>query len=762
MFLGMGASSSTIEDDKALQLCRDRKKFVRHALDGRCSLAAAHFTYIESLRNIGTALRKFSESETIIESSVYTSTTATPEPLAQNGKSHPHFPSPSPSLTQHVDATDTRSLTPNSGRFQANYMKAGVSSSTTVEERPFPSVRTSRSTPGTPQNETPQSFERPQTPPYEDFHPAPESSPWDYFGLIHPIDRQFSFQEVNGTNHGLDNADDLRRFREEEGIPELEEEKVSFIGHTESEESEDEFDEPPTDTLVQKYENRRVTDPGASSLSSSVSSTKTISSENKVLDQGYSNSLVTNTTDLAVTPVRGKETPEEEPGSPNNVTPKDFLSSIKEIELLFANASDSGKEVPRMLEANKLHFRPIFPAKEGGSVASTFLTACFSCGEDPTNAPEEPPPPTATKYLTWHRTESSRSSSSRNPLAPTPNDDVENMTSNIFESFCMNSGSHASTLDRLYAWERKLFDEVKDSTFIRREYDAKCRLLREQESRGEHKDRVDKTRATVKDLYSRIRVAIQRIDSISKRIEELRDKELQLQLEELIEGLVRMWEKMLECHKLQFNIIKVAYSNGSTKIYIQSESHRQATIHLESELKHFSSSFSKWIVAQKAYVQSINGWLNKCVLLQQKTSRRKKRTPDTPLRNLGPPIYVTCGDWLDKLEALPFKEVSDAAKALAVVTSHFLPRQEKKHGKSLRSLNHTLSSTWMATDHSEVASSTPRGVVEDWSSGYDRFQASLATFLNRLNNFASLSVNMYREIEVAVEKAKAREANKKQ
>lgn len=25
----------------------------------------------------------------------------------------------------------------------------------------------------------------------------------------------------------------------------------------------------------------------------------------------------------------------------------------------------------------------------------------------------------------------------------------------------MNSGSHASTLDRLYAWERKLYDEVK-------------------------------------------------------------------------------------------------------------------------------------------------------------------------------------------------------------------------------------------------------------------------------------------------------------
>ena len=45
---------------------------------------------------------------------------------------------------------------------------------------------------------------------------------------------------------------------------------------------------------------------------------------------------------------------------------------------------------------------------------------------------------------------------------------------------------------------------------------------------------IDRTRAVVKDLYSRILVAIQRIDMISKNIEDLRDKELQPQLEELI------------------------------------------------------------------------------------------------------------------------------------------------------------------------------------------------------------------------------------
>ena len=71
---------------------------------------------------------------------------------------------------------------------------------------------------------------------------------------------------------------------------------------------------------------------------------------------------------------------------------------------------------------------------------------------------------------------------------------------------------------------------------VRRDYDLKCKILRQLESKGDSSQQVDKTRAVVKDLHSRIRVAIHRIDSISKRIEDIRDRELQPQLEELIHG----------------------------------------------------------------------------------------------------------------------------------------------------------------------------------------------------------------------------------
>ncbi|KAA8544459.1 hypothetical protein F0562_022501 [Nyssa sinensis] len=756
----MGASSSRIEDDKPLQLCRERKKFVRQALDGRCSLAATHVAYIQSLKIIGTLLRRFVEPEAPIESSLYTSTSATPEPLALTEKSLSQFSYSSPSLSR-VDATENLSpypSPPTSGRYQENHMKFRGTLSRKVEEKPSVPVMGSVTSSSTPQNTTPHSTERPEMSPFEASSIPPGIPPWDYFGLFHPIENHFSSQEVRGMNQGLENADDIRWLREEEGIPELEdeEEKVSSLGSEESLESEDEFNEPSTDTLVRTFENvNRAQDHLVASASPAMPSAESVASEAEFVNGEKNNSpdltpLRAPSSGVAV-PNDIKRTLVKENGFENKVAPRDFFSSMKDIEYLFVKASDSGGEVPRMLEANKFHFRPIFPGKERGSMTSTLLKTCFSCGEDPSQVQEEAVQ-TTVKYLTWHRTTSSRSSSSRNPLGGNSKDEIEDLTSNLFDNFCMISGSHASTLDRLYAWERKLYDEVKASEIVRSEYDTKCKLLRQLESKGESSHKIDKTRAVVKDLHSRIRVAIHRIDSISKKIEELRDKELQPQLEELIEGLRRMWEVMFQCHKLQFHIISIAYNNGNTKISIQSESHRQITIHLENELSSLYTSFTKWIGAQKSYVHAINEWLFKCVSLQQKSSKRKRRMQGPPLRNYGPPIYVTCGVWLDKLVTLPTKEVAESLKGFAAEIARFLPRQEKNQGKGM---NHPPSTSWQAGSNSESAVPILRDEApEDWITGSDRFRSSLVGFIDKLNNFAESSVKVFSELQKAIQEAK--------
>lgn len=372
----MGAASSKIEEDKALQLCRERKKFVRQALDGRCSIAAAHVMYIQSLKNTGTALRKFIEPEAPIESSLYTtSTSATPEPLALTDKSLSRFSFSSPSASQPVDATEAispSSSPPNSSQFQVNHMTFRGASSEKIEEKPSLPVTQTLTSSSTPLNNTPYSTERPETS-FEVSSPIPGNDPWDYFGLFHPTDHQFSFQHGKEINQGLENVDDLRRLAEEEGIPQLEDdgEEASFDETEESQDSEDEFSEPSTNTLVRSFENlNRVHDQSGDNSSSSMPSARNVALKTQFMNgekKGKSPDLspLRDTSKLVIAlPTEGDETPLEEEIIDSKIDGKDFISSIREIEILFIKASESGKEVPRMLEANKLHFRPIFLGKE--------------------------------------------------------------------------------------------------------------------------------------------------------------------------------------------------------------------------------------------------------------------------------------------------------------------------------------------------------------------------------------------------------------
>lgn len=385
----MGASSSKLDDDKALQLCRERKKFVRQALDGRCSLAAAHFSYVQSLKNTGIALRKFTEPEAPIESSLYTSTSATPEPLAFMEKTLSQFSFSSPSVSQRIDAAETFSPTPSppsSSKFQANHMKFSSSSSKKVEEKPPVPVIGTVTSSDTPQTATPRSTERSETSAFEDSSlpvgtPPP---PWDFFGLFHPIDHQFSFQEGKDMHQDIGNADDITRLKEEEGIPELEddEEKVSSRGRGDSQDSDDEFDdEPASDTLVRRFENfNRVNDHvqanGLPDTNKPQTADSAVNGEKGSFASPDVSPLKTAST-ISVPPTETNKSVEKENHSENKVVPKDFFSSMKDIEFLFVKASESGKEVPRMLEANKLHFHPMFQPRESKLYSSLF-SICLS------------------------------------------------------------------------------------------------------------------------------------------------------------------------------------------------------------------------------------------------------------------------------------------------------------------------------------------------------------------------------------------------
>lgn len=69
-------------------------------------------------------------------------------------------------------------------------------------------------------------------------------------------------------------------------------------------------------------------------------------------------------------------------------------------------------------------------------------------------------------------------------------------------------------------------------------YEKKCAQLRNQDVTGDEPSSVFKTRAAIRDLQTRLKVSIHTVESISRRIETLRDEELHPQLMELIQGYV--------------------------------------------------------------------------------------------------------------------------------------------------------------------------------------------------------------------------------
>ncbi|ONL97491.1 hypothetical protein ZEAMMB73_Zm00001d028960 [Zea mays] len=552
----MGSRSKN-EDDKALVLCQERKRFVREALDGRCAFAATHFAYIQSLRHTGFALRKFVEPEVPTDSSLFTSTSATPEPPTIMQKPM----TISPSLSHH--ASDSFSPVPSplsSGRFHVNHMKAGGNSVTTVKEKVIEPVTATLETSSPVRGQAIHDLDDSST-----FEAPPGTPPWDYFGLFQPVESQMSFHDDKELGHDFENDDDIRRLREKEGIPELEEELEKSPaypdylkrrlgqekppdlkdvekspmngGEDDLALSEDDFDNPTSESLVRMFKNRNdtpvahiATDHSSTSLPKDDLVSETIDSQperpkddravdsqterlkdvtpddpqtEKPKDHAGVDSPTEKTKDhpgvdspaekpkhdmrvLDISMYESDETPVTSPPKEissstaafqvngkfkkplhdvRNVA-RDLNSCIKEIEILFIKASDSGKEVPRMLEADKVNFRPLLPEEKApGSTASGFFATLFACCREEVPLPQ-PPPQAEVKYLTWHRSMSSLSSSSRIPLGTTSKEDTDGLNGNIFGGVYMNSGSHASTLDRLYAWERKLYDEVKVNFFL--------------------------------------------------------------------------------------------------------------------------------------------------------------------------------------------------------------------------------------------------------------------------------------------------------
>ncbi|KAL6185356.1 hypothetical protein ACLB2K_041490 [Fragaria x ananassa] len=484
----MGCSTSKLDDAEAVQLCKDRKRFIKQALEQRARFASGHLAYIQSLKRVSAALRDYIEVDEPHEFSLESFITP---PFTPIKKSSPGFICDS---TPKIRRISSKSYSPAQiqsephSSVKVHYLRSGGNPAVSMEERPPPSPETVRvetyspvhqfgmdgffamqSSPMNSSSFFSYSPNRPNIPP-----PLPQHSQWDFFW------NPFSSLDYYGypTRSSIDQTvmdDDVRglkQVREEEGIPDLEEIET---------EQEDCYDEA------------------------------NVTQERAKVDLNY------NREEVIVEDVDDEEDEDDETVSGNETEHEAETSSHGhisiEVRAQTARQVETSDQGTAVVDQEAKEVTPGFTVYETeGQQVSALLEASreqYSSTSNEFSAMKMLNPVTL-----FRSASSSRSASSRFLVTSScSKDEGYESSSDFSEETCMFSGSHQSTLDRLYAWEKKLYEEVKSGEKVRMAYEKKLMQLRNQDVKGDDQSAVEKTRVSIRDLHTQMKVSIHSVEA---------------------------------------------------------------------------------------------------------------------------------------------------------------------------------------------------------------------------------------------------------
>ncbi|KAL0872534.1 hypothetical protein Bca101_022239 [Brassica carinata] len=416
--------------------------------------------------------------------------------------------------------------------------------------------------------------------------------------------------------------------------------------------------------------------------------------------------------------------------------PRAVHEVAKEIENQFVRAAESGSEIAKLLEVGK------HPYGRKHAAASKLLHGV---------------------------TPSLPSSSAAAPAAAPPT------YADIEEELASRSRNLSSTLHKLHLWEKKLYHEVKAEEKLRVAHEKKLRKLKRLDERGAEATKVDTTRRLVRDMSTKIRIAIQVVDKISVTINKIRDEDLWPQLNALIQGLTRMWKAMLECHQSQCQAIREARGLGPIRASKKlGEEHLEATSLLGHELINWILGFSSWVSAQKGYVRELNKWLMKCLLYEP------EETPDgivpfSPGRMGAPPIFVICNQWSQALDRISEKEVIEAMRSFTTSVLQLweqdrletttmghgdsekrvrnMDREEQRIHREIQALEKKM--VLVAPGDGANSLSLSGNVVYQSDTSNESLQGSLQRIFEAMERFTAESVRAYDDLLVRAEEETA-------
>ncbi|XP_042507297.1 protein ALTERED PHOSPHATE STARVATION RESPONSE 1 [Macadamia integrifolia] len=825
----MGCASSKVDDLPAVVLCRERCHFLEEAIRQRYAFSDAHLAYIHSLKGIGVSLHRvfdqdldnstFSPSSPVLplpaqrkgdpvaavqaQPSTAAVAAAAPTPaLARdsnsNSGSHIHFHSESDddddsgslhhhsghSSPLHQDYHPTHEVHPDyqldqgimgspfpGGFMNMNYMRNRPTPSVSYEQRPMSPDIVRMDGSSSSYYPYPYPNRNPAPPPYGSYSnydgffgsssvpygsgsspsppmaalsssassskppppppSPPRNSPWDFLNPFETVERYYPPYTPSR---------DSKELREEEGIPDLEEEDFQEVvkevhgdhkfvdgGAKKVTDDDDEDESGNDDGEASHYQTR----PSVSSVEKGVEYDVHLVDKNVVVNEERPEDQSNVATYKARVRLRGAS------------------EVVAEIKIQFEKAAESGTELSSMLEAGKLPYHKKNAVYQVSSKMLHVITPSLSgaASSQPSTSKSSEPSSSGSAYLEFGEDTGTRST------------------------------SLSSTLQKLYIWEKKLYDEVKAEEKMRVLHDRKRQRLKRLDEKGAEAHKVDSTQTLVRTLSTKIRIAIQVVDKISVTINKLRDEELWPQINELIHGLVRMWKLMLECHRIQCQAITEAKNLdaivSSRKFGI---AHLEAAMQLEHEVLNWISSFCNWIGAQKGYITALNCWLLKCIFYEP------EETPDgivpfSPGRIGAPPVFVICNQWSQAMERISEKEVVDAMLAFALGLRHnidlcrkmmttgdmeskvkSLEREEQKMQKEMQALDKKIV---MVSRQGTVVLAPEHIVRQSNMSNISSLQSGLKQIFDAMEKFTANSVRAYEDLRVRIEECRIARENAK-
>ncbi|KAG6505349.1 hypothetical protein ZIOFF_037705 [Zingiber officinale] len=340
--------------------------------------------------------------------------------------------------------------------------------------------------------------------------------------------------------------------------------------------------------------------------------------------------------------------------------------------------------------------------------------------------------------------------------------------------------SLSSTLQKLYSWEQKLLAEVMVEEEMRVQYERKRQDLRYLSERGAEAEKLEAVETSIRKLSTKIRISIQVAGTISNKINQLRDGELWLRVCEIINGcnvfllsqqpcsFEEMWRVMSECHLIQHQAISQAQNLDSAVPGGKPPDALETIKHLELVMAEWIANFSIWVTAQKMYVNALNGWLRKGIAYEPEVTDDGE-VPFSPGRLGAPPVFVICNYWSSSIDMVSEMEVIKAARSfidnvLNIWKEHKAVQQQrqltnKDKNSKLRSIE--MEEQELLKQRKKLLTISSENKMptighEDRGPTVISFQSSLRHVFEVVENFSANTMKLYEVLNKQTEEEKQR------